>query len=286
MQFAQKWTWRGAVALVLAGLIPQPSSADVLASSWITEQAAKSRLIAGVAAGADGERRLYAGLEIALEDGWKTYWRNPGSSGVPPSIDWTGSDNIAEVKLEFPAPQRFKDKDGDTIGYKHSVILPLALKLKDPSRPARLDLTAEFGICRDVCIPVQPKLTLALPPATAGNQLAAALQQALRRVPSPTAKSKGDPRLQSVKVELAGSKPSLTIAATFPGAPAKADVFLEAPDGIWIPLPKPAATGENGQLQFHVDLSQGADIADLKGRSIRATLVGAEGQSEASFKLE
>ncbi|MEZ5854172.1 MAG: protein-disulfide reductase DsbD family protein [Hyphomicrobiaceae bacterium] len=277
---------KAAAAMALVGSINQSAAAEApaLASPWVTEQAARSRLIAG-GVGADGTRPLYAGLEIALEDGWKTYWRNPGSSGVPPGIDWAGSENIASVKLEFPAPQRFKDKDGDTIGYKHGVVLPLLLKLSDPAKPAKLKLNAEFGICRDVCIPVQPKLSLDLPANAARQPAGSALQQAVRRVPRSAALSKGDPQLQSIKVDLNGPKPSIVIAAKFPGADTKADVFLEAPDGIWIPLPRPDGNAKDGVKTFRVDLTEGADIADLKGRTIRATLVGAEGQSEASFPL-
>ena len=32
-----------------------------------------------------------AGVEIRLDPGWKTYWRYPGDSGVPPALDFAGS---------------------------------------------------------------------------------------------------------------------------------------------------------------------------------------------------
>ncbi|HCX68676.1 MAG TPA: hypothetical protein DHK64_14410, partial [Rhodobiaceae bacterium] len=48
-----------------------------------------------------------AGLHLELSKGWKTYWRSPGEVGIPPSIDWAGSENIENVEFLWPAPERF-----------------------------------------------------------------------------------------------------------------------------------------------------------------------------------
>ena len=265
---------------------PAMASEPAYASPWVTEQTSRTRAIAGGAVAADGSRRVYAGVEIVLEDGWKTYWRNPGSSGVPPRVDWAGSENVAAVELLFPAPMRFADKDGDTIGYKTSVVLPLSLTPKDASRPMILKLSAEFGICREVCIPVQPSLVLALPPDSALSAAGDKLAAALARVPRRDDAGASAPRLESLTIELAAPKPRIVIEASFPGDPAGGDLFLEAPDGIWIPLARATGAGNGTARRFEVDLTDGADLADLKSRTILVTLVSAAGQSEIAFKLE
>ena len=48
-----------------------------------------------------------AGLSLTLSPGWKTYWRSPGEAGIPPLFDWSGSDNIASVRLHWPSPSVF-----------------------------------------------------------------------------------------------------------------------------------------------------------------------------------
>ena len=275
-----------AALVASVSLAAEAEAADqpAVASPWVTEQASRSRVIAGaVAHPADGVR-IYAGLEIALEEGWKTYWRNPGSSGVPPRVDLEGSDNLAKAELLFPAPLRFKDREGDTIGYKRSVILPVALTPKDPAKPIVLKVAAEFGICRDVCIPVQPSLTLTVP-ADAATLAGGPLRDAVGRVPRAGATGPDAPRLERVSATLTGAKPRIEIDAAFPGDADRGDVFLEAPEGIWIPLPQPAGRAETGARRFVVDLTDGADLGDLKGRAIRMTLVGSAGQSEVSFDL-
>ena len=276
-----------AVALPATGGAVRAADAvePALKSPWIVEHASRVRITAGGLARAGDTARIYAGLEIELDDGWKTYWRNPGSSGVPPRIELGGSENLAKAELLFPAPARFKDRDGDTIGYKKAVVLPVALTPADPSKPIVLKVAAEFGICREVCIPVQPNLTLLVPADAASAGPGSRLTEAVGRVPTPNASDPGAPRLKRLTARLSGEKPQLVIDAVFPGEADRGDVFLEAPDGIWIPMPQPANGAEDSARRFIVDLTDGADLVDLKGRTIRMTLVGTAGQSETSFDL-
>ena len=55
------------------------------ASAWDADVHAAARLIAGSMIKTAGAAYLRAGVEIRLDRGWKTYWRDPGDSGVPPS---------------------------------------------------------------------------------------------------------------------------------------------------------------------------------------------------------
>ena len=185
----------------------------------------------------------------------------------------------------FPAPQRFRDRDGDTIGYKKLVVLPVALTPKDPSKPIVLKVLAEFGICREVCIPVQPTLNLLVPPDAPAAETEGRLAAALAQVPLTNASGPKVPSVARVATRLAGDKPQVVIDAVFPGVAERGDVFLEAPEGIWIPLPQPVGPAKGAERRFIVDLTDGADLKELQGRSIRMTLVGSAGQSEATFDL-
>ena len=51
-----------------------------------------------------------AGLTIRLAPGWKTYWRAPGDAGIPPSFNWSGSKNVADVRVQFPVPEVFSQR--------------------------------------------------------------------------------------------------------------------------------------------------------------------------------
>ena len=286
--------WLVRVICLLGGALPLtnvvgPAHAEdaAVASEWISEHATKVRLVGGSVSDQQQKRHLVAGIEIALDTGWKTYWRNPGTSGVPPRFDWSASENVADATLLFPAPTRFVDREGDTIGYKSGVILPVEIVPKDANLPVKLKFALEYGVCKDVCVPVQPTLELTLAPAQSRQTVGTALNAALELIPRlPTVRHPNDPELKGVTINLQGNAPEILIDAAFAGDMAGADVFLEAPDGIWVPLAKPVGEARDGVLRFRVDLTDGADVADLKGRSIRVTLVSGQGQTDTSFKFD
>ncbi len=94
-----------------------------------------------------------AAVELVLAPGWKTYWRSPGDAGIPPSFDWSGSQNVKSVRIHWPAPSVFHTNGMQTIGYHDRVVLPVEVTPLDPARPIRLDLGLELGVCDEICIP-------------------------------------------------------------------------------------------------------------------------------------
>ncbi|QPM90715.1 protein-disulfide reductase DsbD domain-containing protein [Pseudooceanicola algae] len=110
-----------------------------------------ARLLPGWRA-ADGTHM--AGLELDLADGWKTYWRQPGSAGIPPSFDWTRSGNTQMVEVIWPNPEIFELSGMRSIGYKHRVVLPLKITPGDPSEDVHLSGQIHLGICETVCVPL------------------------------------------------------------------------------------------------------------------------------------
>jgi hypothetical protein len=105
-----------------------------------------------------------AAVHIQLEKGWKTYWRVAGGGGVPPQFDWSRSDNIARYEIQWPAPSVFHDYDQQTIGYKDTLVLPIIFHPKNKNEPMRISGTIDFGVCENVCVPVQSALNATLPP--------------------------------------------------------------------------------------------------------------------------
>lgn len=256
-------------------------------SPWAVDHNARARLIAGGTPAGSAPGTIAVGVEIELAKDWKTYWRNPGSSGVPPTLTWSNSTNLGTAEVLYPAPLRLADRDGDTIGYKGTVILPIAVKPAEPGKPVTMVVEIEYGVCKDICIPVQTRLELTMPPDTAGKPIDDLLARALDRVPRTVdARRTNDPALLSTKMQLAGDKPSIRLEAEYPGGAEGADLFLEAPDGLWIPMAKPDGAAKGNVATFLVDLTEGVDLRDLKGKTVRVTLVSPRGQSETTIKIE
>jgi DsbC/DsbD-like thiol-disulfide interchange protein len=273
------------ITVVLAAVISGHAVGETFSTTpWVEVLNARVRMTGGAVSIADAKSRLLAGVEIVLADGWKTYWRFPGDSGVPPVFDWSGSLNVARVKVLYPAPTRFTDAGGEVIGYKHKVIFPVELAPLDAKKPMELKLTIEFGICKDICIPAEANMTLALPLSAA--EASDSLKAALDRVPRPSDRRRaGDPELKRVIAKLDAPKPRLSIEALFPSGASDADVFIEAPDGLFVALPKRSNTSD-GVVNFEVDLTRSSDLQDLIGKELRVTLVCDIGAAEALWTLK
>ena len=156
-----------AAALMAVSTISAVRAQD-LASDWVEGFNNKARLIAGKASGGSvgAEGAVLAGIEISMSPGFKTYWRNPGEAGgVPPEFDFSGSQNVAGARVLYPAPHRTKDKAGENIAYKDTVIFPVLLTPADPAQPMTLNVNVVYGVCKDICIPAEASLSISIPPS-------------------------------------------------------------------------------------------------------------------------
>src|SRR5918998_4004655 len=122
-----------------------PAEALAARSAW--SPAAQSQLRLLLAAPEAG--RIDGGIEIVLDPGWYTYWRNPGEAGVPPVFDFSGSENVADVKVLYPAPERYDDGASVSLIYRDEVVFPLTVIPVTPDAPVTLQVEAKFGVCRE-----------------------------------------------------------------------------------------------------------------------------------------
>lgn len=104
-------------------------------------------------------------LEVRLEDGWKTYWRDPGASGIPPQLDLSGSKGVAKPVLHFPVPVWIDNPYGDFAGYDEPVALPFTMA-RTANGETELVANVFLGICEDICIPVQTQFSMRIGHAT------------------------------------------------------------------------------------------------------------------------
>jgi DsbC/DsbD-like thiol-disulfide interchange protein len=217
------------------------------------------RLIAGGAKGS----KLRAGIDIGLAEGWKTYWRMPGDAGVPPQFEWAGSENIDSIDVLWPAPHRFTEQDGDTVGYKERVIFPVHALPKKADGPVHLRLQAFFGVCSEVCIPVTEHADLA---SWREDAIADALISSFeRRVPSPAR-----PSSELFVISAKWDAEAAALALTFgPPVPAGLDIFVEAPGSAYFKAPR--ITGERTCILSVTGLN---DPARLRGTPVKLTMVG------------
>lgn len=256
--------------------------ATVPHSAWVKGHNSSARLVAGAMPSASGSGTdLVAGVEIRLADGWKTYWRYPGDDGgLPPAFDWSGSTNLKAAHVLYPVPERQKSLNGTTLGYSRSVIFPVRLQAADPTKPIGLALSLEYGICREICIPAEARMSLTIEPRLAS--MPPDLATNLSRVPKPIEGAEAARVLKAAKAHLAGQNRSLLFDIATSGG-GRTDLFVEAPGGTFMPVPASLGEPTGGIQRFKIDLKGVEDAPQLSGKPLRLTVTGPAGSSELTW---
>lgn len=267
------------LALSTASVVAQQGPSFGFEGQWVQLPNAKARLIAS---GDPMSGRILAGLEIQLDENWKTYWRFPGDSGIPPTLDWSAAQNVAATHLSFPAPQRFADEYGQSVGYKNQVVFPIQIELENIGQPTHLNLDIMLGICREVCIPVMEQVSLKLPPVFLATKAAKSiLASAEESVPTQASETEKP----EIRIETrANHTPLLTISV--PSALGIRDVFVEGPETWFLTLPeKMSEPGPGGVEKWQLALDGTPVGVEPWGAPIRITLVGPTRSFEQEFTL-
>ena len=131
---------------------------------------------------------LQTAVRLVVDDGWHTYWINPGEGGMKISVKWELPDGWVAGELEHPVPKRFMTGELPGFGYEGTVIFPV--KFTPPADfkgAAKLKGKVSWLTCNEAsCVPGNAELELSVEsgqPQTAaeGNLIA----EALWKIPRP-----------------------------------------------------------------------------------------------------
>ena len=269
------------VAFALTVFAPAASAAS---GPWQSTDFVEARLVSAI----DGVGQLDAiplGVELRLKDKWKTYWRSPGDAGLPPVLDWAGSNNLKSATLSYPRPHRFELLKQTTFGYKEHVVFPLRAALTTPGQPLDLKAKLDVLVCADICVPQSLDLVMAIPAGAAvPGEDAQLLNQFQTQVPS-----LGDlAGLQIISATASGTdnSPTLEITAEAPEPFTDADVFAELEPPV--ALGAPSVQLSNGGRRAVFTLKPNAALpvgASLAGRPVTLTLIDGDHAIERTAKV-
>src|SRR5271157_634606 len=103
---------------------------------------------------------------LSIDEGWHVYWKNPGDSGLPTTIDWDLPPGFRAGPIQWPVPERFVSEGLVTYGYTGQVVL-----MTEVTPPERLQAVTLLKVharagwlaCRLECTPGSAELDLSLP---------------------------------------------------------------------------------------------------------------------------
>ncbi len=257
------------VALAVSCIAP----AFAASSPWVKSDHVAARLMTAVS-GTGDLATVPTGVEIKLDNGWKTYWRSPGDAGLPPTLDWQGSHNIAAANLLYPAPERVTVLGIQTFGYKQDVVFPLDVKLADKGQPLDLKLKLDILICADQCIPKTLDLALSIPAgaATSDPTDAQLIARASAAVPSDSRTS--GLTIKSVDEVSDKGNAALQVVATSLQPFDKPDLIPEIRPDVQLGTPRATLSSDRHEATFVLPLTRKLPVgAHLAARAATLTLV-------------
>jgi DsbC/DsbD-like thiol-disulfide interchange protein len=267
----------GVAATVFASSLALQAHAQD-ASPWQQDGHSATRLLAGSRSGAV----LLGGIAFQLQPGWKTYWRTPGDSGVPPRFDFSKSDNVEAVTVLWPAPVKFDDgAGGHSMGYHNQIVLPLRIVAKNADKPVTLRAGINYAVCDKLCIPVEANVELAFTSVASTED--SALSTALDTVPKPA--SIGDPNPLTIRDVKRSGKSTVWVDVVAPDSK-DVSLFVEGPTPDWaLPVPVLLEHSPPGVKRFAFELDGLPPGANPEGAALKLTLAGGDRSYEFNINL-
>lgn len=239
----------------------------------------RAKLLSGQS-GVGNRDAIDMGVDLDLEDGWYTYWRMPGDSGIAPSFDWSASDNVAGVEISWPAPKRFTSFDLHSFGYDDRVIFPLKVTPKEAMKPMTLNLKLDIVVCHEICIPA----TLSLTKSIEGKNSRQTSDYPILKSARDVLPSKTNTDKLRMDTAVLGKDAIVVTAFARDGFAQGTDVFVEVPDMLITGVPEIIADGDDAQnALLKIKAPQGMDFSKLFGKTVNIVLTNGHDSVERGF---
>ena len=155
-----------------------------------------------------------------------------------------------------------------TAGYGDVVLLPLELTPADASLPMHLNISADLGVCKDICVLEHVAIALDIAPDDAEIG-ARQIRSALRRVPM---LATGDTVVMTgCQLSGSGRDRSMTASMRFIETMPEAVVLVENSQGMWIRKTEQVNT-EDG-VRLDVQFRMPKDVSWIDRSAFRLTIL-------------
>jgi len=176
-------------ALVLMPDVQAQTALPSLGGSSLTAHHTQAKLILSADTAKTGDT-IWAGVDMKMEPGWHTYWKNPGAAGLPTKIEWQLPPGVTAGEIQWPLPEKLPPIEVTTYGYENEVMLlvPLTVATNLPAGPIDLKAIVSWLECKDVCIPASQTVeaTLNIGSETKTSADAATIESWKSKIPKPT----------------------------------------------------------------------------------------------------
>ncbi|MDB2614248.1 protein-disulfide reductase DsbD family protein [Chlamydiales bacterium] len=229
---------------------------------------------------------FWVALEVNIKEGWKVYWKNPGESGFPVTVEWVLPEGFTVGELEYPTPMRAVINDFVVFGYDRPFTL-LAQITPPKKLPETVEIEADVSwVACDVeaCVPGNTPLHFTLKGGDStemNDEVESKIDQLVKSLPQKT---------DEIKIEEVTPEAFLLFIPKeiYPHEADEALFFPEDSDGIDLKkqvttVPQPQGTGTFVTVKRH-ETNKPNEL--LKGVLVLKTNLPKEGTSyEVSIQI-
>jgi thiol:disulfide interchange protein len=161
----------------------------LLANSGLAANHTKVKLLLASAEARPGDT-INAALQLEMDPGWHTYWRNPGDAGIATSVEWELPEGFSASALQWPVPEVLVVAKSQAYSFAGKILLPLTIKIGTNVKQgtAALKGKADWLECNeDTCVPANStaQATLKIGKEIKESPEAGLIQEWLQKIPSP-----------------------------------------------------------------------------------------------------
>lgn len=116
---------------------------------------------------------FWVAIKLIPDDGWHTYWINPGDSGLSTQINWQLGDGVSAGDIVWPVAQKYRIGPLANYGFEDTTYLLTEIHLDDDYSDSelRLENRVDWLVCEEYCIPGYAEFTLTLPVSSSAAQI-------------------------------------------------------------------------------------------------------------------
>jgi thiol:disulfide interchange protein DsbD len=257
------------LSLVLLGLAaPALRAAHTQARLLLADEAAKPG------------STVLAGIELRMEPGWHTYWKNPGDSGSATEVKWQLPAGVKTGTMQWPVPRKMPESNLTTYVYEDRVVLllPLTLSKDLPAGPLNLKASLTWLECKTSCIPGQQDVQAGL---TIGSESKPSKDAELLRAWQEKMPKPGDNLNARASWEVGGNDNSRKALIEWSSPAKEADFFPDISDAYEVQSATERLAGDPGTVRLRKEVKK---LARDWPKSLPGLLIEGSGKDQAGYE--
>ncbi|MCM2356154.1 MAG: hypothetical protein NDI68_05630, partial [Arenimonas sp.] len=198
------------LVLAAACTLPLAGHAQTGPGTVVKTERVRAELMAHAPDGVGAGKKVWLGLQLAHAPEWHTYWKNPGDSGLPTSLQWTLPAGVVAGDIAWPVPKKIPIGHLANYGYEGTVLLPVPLTITPDFKPSvtgdlPVKLKVSWLVCRQECIPEDGEFAVSVAARSTTAANGADFQASFDAQPKPlSGESRVEVAGQTIKVQVKG----------------------------------------------------------------------------------